>query len=128
MESKRAEARPLERLLEPNATLARVVRSARVRMAEDKIVVVDVSGTLKVTFELAGGAIGHGYCANGAPALGRRVLAAGVASPDTDQAGAPVDVTPAQRGELALAKPRHGSGDPKHAVGRTEKVVSRGAQ
>ena len=64
-------------------------------MAEDEIVVVDVSGALKVTFELAGGAIGHGYGATGAPALGRRVLAAGVASPDTDQAGAPVDVTPA---------------------------------
>ena len=78
--------------------------------------------------ELGGNAIGHRYGATGASALGRRVLAAGVAAPDTDQAGAPVDVAPAQRGQLALAEPCHGGGEPEHAIGRTEKVVGRGTQ
>ena len=106
MEAKRAQAGPRERLLEPNPTLARVVRLARVRMADDEIVVVNVRGALEVTLEFAGNAIRHGYGATCAAALGRCVLATGVAAPDTDQAGAPVDITPAQRGKLALAKPR----------------------
>ena len=120
MEAKRAQAGPRERLLEPNPTLARVVRLARVRMADDEIVVVNVRGALEVTLEFAGNAIRHGYGATCAAALGRCVLATGVAAPDTDQAGAPVDITPAQRGKLALAKPRHGGGEPEHAIGRTE--------
>jgi hypothetical protein len=113
VEAKWPHARPLERLLEPNATLARVVRPPRLGMAEDELVVVGVSGALEVTFQLAGDAIGHRYGTAGPAALRGRVLAARVAAPDADQAGGPVDVSPPERRELALAHARHGGREPE---------------
>ena len=106
-----------------------VERRAGVRVAEDEVVVGLEGAARVVALELGGDAVGQRHGAARAAATSAcRTRRARSCAPHAHPAGAPVDVAPAQREQLALAQPGHRGGQVQRALDRAEVVVGDGAR
>src|SRR5260221_4918388 len=99
-----------------------VEHSALLGVGEDQIVVRSIRGALEVAAQLVGHLIGERNGARAAAGLGCDPVAAHVVAAYADLACLPIDVAPAESEQLALAQPRHRSGQEKGVVSGPERL------
>ncbi len=117
-----------ERGLEAFEQLGAVDRVAGLRVREHEIVVSLELRVLEQQFELGRDPARERDAPSRALGLWRTELAADVVAPHADPPRAPVDVSPAQGKQLALAHPGHGGGQVHHALDAAERILGNRTQ